>query len=156
MTIKERMDLAIRRGVTYNSETGKMYNQFGQEITTKKKGYVIYRISYLGKRYQFQVSQFAFYVTYGKIADTTNGFSIDHINRIRTDNRIINLRIADASTQQRNKNRNKNSKGYRKKPSGYFQAFIYHNKNFIHLGNYKTEEEAIEVRKLADLKYYGQ
>jgi len=62
---------------------------------------------------------------------------IDHINRIRTDNRVENLQIA---TNQQN-GWNRNAKGYTKKKSKY-HAQIKINQQCIYLGIFDTPEEA--------------
>jgi hypothetical protein len=63
---------------------------------------------------------------------------IDHINGIRNDNRLENLRIV---SQQQNMWNMKNIKGY-VKHQNKFRAQIRLNKKCIELGSYKTEEEA--------------
>lgn len=72
---------------------------------------------------------------------------IDHINRIKTDNRIANLRVASSSQNEWNKNLQKNNK------SGYrgvswctnelrWRAGIKINGRQIRIGTYDTPEEA--------------
>ena len=86
---------------------------------------------------------------------------VDHINHNRLDNRKSNLRICTSS--QNNMNRSKTSRN----TSGYvgvcykpkinkWQAYITVNKKSIHLGYYNTPEEANEVRKQAEIKYFGE
>lgn len=72
---------------------------------------------------------------------------IDHINMIRTDNRIVNLRLANHSENKWNCTKNKrNSSGYKgirlHKHSGLWQARITRNRKEISIGYYKTIEEA--------------
>lgn len=86
---------------------------------------------------------------------------IDHINHNKLDNRKSNLRIC---TQQQNSiNRSKTSRN----TSGYvgvcykpkinkWQAYITVDRKPVHLGYYKNIEEAIEVRKQAEIKYFGE
>ena len=85
---------------------------------------------------------------------------IDHINRIRTDNRIANLR--EVSHKQNGQNRSKSSNN----TSGHtgvrwhrwaskWLANIKHNHKLIHLGCFATIEEAIAARKAGELKYWG-
>lgn len=86
---------------------------------------------------------------------------IDHINHNKLDNRKSNLRTC---TQQQNTiNRSKTSRN----TSGYvgvcykpkinkWQSYITVNKKPMHLGYYNTLEEAIEVRKQAEIKYFGE
>lgn len=73
---------------------------------------------------------------------------IDHINRIKDDNRIENLREADSSQQMQNRPLLKNnSTGFEGVyPSGNtgtrWKATIRHRGKFIHIGTYGTQEEA--------------
>lgn len=81
---------------------------------------------------------------------------IDHINRNPLDNHLRNLRVATPSENQIN------SKDYqtsgihldcsRKTPK--YRTKIYVNGQCVYLGQYKTFEEAYQVRKLAEQKYY--
>lgn len=72
------------------------------------------------------------------INDTTQ--QIDHINGIRDDNRLENLRIVNNQQNQWNRN---NDKGYTfNSKFNKFQARIHKNKKVISLGYFDTEEEA--------------
>lgn len=76
---------------------------------------------------------------------------IDHINHIRDDNRICNLRLVDRLEQVRNSSRRKtNTSGVSgvsfQKSTGNWIAYVNHNRKRVHLGSFKTKEEAIEVR----------
>ena len=86
---------------------------------------------------------------------------VDHINHNRLDNRKSNLRICTSS--QNNMNRSKTSRntsghvGVCYKPKiNKWQAYITVNRKPIHLGYYKNIEEAIEARKQAEIKYFGE
>lgn len=77
---------------------------------------------------------------------------IDHINRIKTDNRIFNLRDVDNSTNQHNNAlRKHNTSGttgvMNCKSRNCWGAQIYVNNKRIYLGIYKTKEDAILARK---------
>jgi len=86
---------------------------------------------------------------------------IDHINRIRHDNRPVNLRLATQKQNSENMYRLKNNtSGYRgvrcenrlkEKP---WSATITHNYQTKHLGYYSTAEEAVEARKKAEDLYF--
>lgn len=85
---------------------------------------------------------------------------IDHINRIRTDNRIANLR--EVSHKQNNQNRSKpsnNTSGHPgvswHKQRSKWLAHIKHNQKKIHLGCFNTIEEAIAARKAAEKLYWA-
>ena len=85
---------------------------------------------------------------------------IDHINRIRTDNRIANLR--EVSQKQNLQNRSKsstNTSGHSgvcwHKQSSKWLAHIKHNYKQIHLGYFSILEEAISARKAAEKLYWA-
>ena len=85
---------------------------------------------------------------------------LDHINRIRTDNRIANLR--DVSHKQNGQNRSKpsnNTSGHPgvcwHKQKSKWRAQIMHNYKQIHLGCFTTIEEAISARKAAEKIYWA-
>lgn len=85
---------------------------------------------------------------------------VDHINRDKNDNRKENLRIVLHFQNTKNRSRQYNNK------SGYtgvcfdntkhkWRARITVNNKVIYLGYYKQLEDAVRVRKEAEIKYYG-
>ena len=85
---------------------------------------------------------------------------IDHINRIRADNRISNLR--DVSHKQNGQNASKpsnNTSGHPgvswHKQSSKWQAKITHNQKPIYLGLFESLEEAVAARKAAEKIYWA-
>ena len=85
---------------------------------------------------------------------------IDHINRIRTDNRIANLR--DVSHKQNGQNASKpsnNTSGHPgvswHKQRSKWQVKIMHNQKQIHLGLFESLEEAVAARKAAEKLYWA-
>ena len=85
---------------------------------------------------------------------------IDHINRIRTDNRIANLR--DVSRKQNLQNRSKssnNTSGHTgvswNKQRSKWQAQITHNYKTINLGFFSILEDAVAARKAAEKLYWA-
>lgn len=91
---------------------------------------------------QYSAHRLAWFLSHGKWPE----HQIDHINGIRTDNRLCNLR--EATNQQNTQNRHKpnanNKSGYLgvcQQRNGLFRAKI----NDIVLGYYNTAEEASEI-----------
>ena len=133
MTREDRIKLAIEKGFTYDEVSGKIYGIHGKEITGMNSGY-IKMYMYLDKnRYILYAHQFAYYIKYNKIVDY-----IDHINGIKDDNRICNLR--EVTNQQNQHNRTK-AKGYISNRNKYVAQITINSKS-IHLGRYNTEQEA--------------
>jgi len=84
---------------------------------------------------------------------------IDHINNIKTDNRIKNLR--DITDQQNKQNRGKakrNTTGYKgvvySKRDNVFYGRIRHNGKMVHLGSFKKPKDAYSAYCQAAAKYH--
>ena len=146
MTREERCLLAIERGYTYNPETGNIYSRFGKLIKYKNLGYIVLCLSVNKKTYHIGGHQFAWYWVYKECVDC-----LDHINRVRNDNRISNLRSVTHSQNMFNYN----AKGYSyHKRLNKFCSHIQFNKKRMNLGCYKTEEEARNAYLQAKEKYH--
>lgn len=92
------------------------------------------------------------------IMNAKKGDIIDHINRVKSDNRKVNLRYSNKSLNAYNsKVRSTNTSGvtgvYFRKDSKRWCAEIKKNYKKISLGCYATKEEAIRARKAAESKY---
>jgi hypothetical protein len=141
----------LKRLLEYNPNTGIFINKVtrssmcikGKQAGCKaKSGYR--QISKNGKTYLEH--RLAWFYVYGIWPENT----IDHINGIRDDNRICNLRDITLSKNIYYKN----SKGYRKMGDKY-QARITVDKKEIYLGTFKTKKEAKDVYQKAKELYFG-
>lgn len=149
MNTEERIKVAIDRGFTYNPDTGSIYGVKGNLIRRNNKDkYTQLMIMCDNKRYYFKAHHFAWYYTYGKMPSG----DIDHINRIKSDNRISNLR--DISHQKNCINRGV-AKGYcwHKKNQKWVSHITYNNKR-EYLGCFDTEQEAQQVYLSAKKIYH--
>ena len=89
-----------------------------------------------------------------------DGLIIDHINRNILDNRIKNLRHATRTINSFNQKKQiNNTSGITgvnwSKEKKKWEVRINCRKKCIRLGRFKNKEDAIKVRKEAELKYYG-
>ena len=109
----------------------------------KSNGYVRTNIN----RREYYIHRLIYLYHYGVLH---SDLEIDHINGIRADNRIENLRMV---TRQHNQWNRKKDKGYCwDKYAKKFKAYIYKNNKTINLGNFTTEEDArnayLEAKKI--------
>lgn len=75
---------------------------------------------------------------------------VDHINRIKSDNRITNLRLATSKQNKENQSlRVTNTSGHKgvhwDKSREKWMAFVVHHRKFKNLGRYDDLNQAIEV-----------
>jgi hypothetical protein len=94
---------------------------------------------------------------YGEFPKT----NIDHIDRCRSNNSILNLRLATPKQNAENMFRTStNTSGYRgvhfnkRLQSKPWSANIMHNKKTIHIGYFQTAEEASIARKSTENIYF--
>lgn len=87
-------------------------------------------------------------------------YEVDHINLIRYDNRKKNLRQCNHTENSRNKELSHLSStgvtGVRKTNSGKWNSSIRYNYKNHNLGNFNNFEDAVNVRKMAEEKYFGE
>ena len=149
MTREERCELAIERGYTYDPETGFIYNRVKKPILNKdEKNYIIFQLTINKKTYNIRGHHFAWYYFYGNC----NINQIDHINGVRHDNKIVNLR--NVTSQQNAMNRIKAKGCYWHKNSNKWKSQITINRKIIYLGFFNTEEEARNAYLAAKEKYH--
>lgn len=118
---------------------------------SKKNGYVW--IAFRG--FKFSAHRLAWLAYYGYEPES----ELDHINRDKSDNRIMNLR--EVSPQQNKQNlglqtRNKTGVSgvyYHKGRDKYTVTIGYH--GCINLGTYSNLLDAAAARKSAEIKYWG-
>lgn len=145
--------------LTYNPETGllrfkvdRVYKKAG-DITGCDNGHGYIQV-YLNGRY-YKGHRIAWEMTYGEIPE---GYEIDHINHIRSDNRLCNLRLVSKSENQRNLSKYKNNTSgvtgvSWDKSKNKWVAQIHVNRKHINLGRFDNPLDAAAARKRAEIKY---
>jgi len=126
--------IKIAKRVKLGTEAGYNHHSGYRDIKIKDKIYRLHRIIWLLENGHFPVNQ------------------IDHINGIKNDNRIINLRDVNNRFNCSNKKNNKKIIGvYKNKNNGWYSKIRF-KKYQIHLGTYKTEKNAsnqyLKARKI--------
>lgn len=136
----------------YEPSTGQLVNRYDRAARARA-GSVAGRVSNIG-----YVDVGIFGKKYGAhrvIWEMVNGpipagMEIDHINGVRDDNRLVNLRLVAHRDNMCNKRRYSNNNsgfngvGFNKK-SGKFQARIWRNGSRVYLGLFGTPEQAHEA-----------
>jgi len=91
------------------------------------------------------------------LGEKPQGYQTDHINSIKTDNRVENLQyITPQQNTQKIKTMNgRNVKGYSLNKNGKYEAQIAVDYKTFYLGSYHTEEEARQAYIGAKLKYHN-
>lgn len=87
------------------------------------------------------------------IANAKKGQIVDHINSNKLDNRKQNLRFVTKS--QNGQNRKCRGYSYDKNIKKWVVNIVV-NKQKHYIGKYNTEEEAMQARKNAEIKYQGE
>lgn len=116
--------------------------QDGKVFSTKRNKFLIPRLTNRGY-YQFNLGGEQIYIhqLLGElfISNPNNYKVINHINGIKTDNRVENL---EWCTQRHNVNHYHKSDNVTLLPSGKFRSRCYHDKKTKHLGCFNSREEA--------------
>lgn len=95
------------------------------------------------------------------LTSAESGSVVDHINHNRSDNRMDNLRICSQSENMKNTKWNsRNTSGAKgvsfHKARRKYQVNIRVNNHLIHIGYFEDLQSAIEARKTAESKYFGE
>ena len=147
--------------LSYNPDTGVIrWIAKGKGRIKKKEAGTLLHSGYAGicigsKRWQSH--RIAWALHYGKLPKD----QIDHINGIRTDNRICNLREASNAQNGKNLGLSKANKSgvkgvYFDKSNNKWRAFIKVNFKQIDLGRYVNLQDAINARMIAEQQYFGE
>lgn len=147
----------------YDPETGKLYartdSHKGRWRAGREAGYKIgtgYLAVCVGggeDRKFFKVHRLAWLLHYGSWPED----EVDHINGVRTDNRIANLRAATSSQNLSNRGPARDGlKGAYPAYGGRWRSSIGKGSKFQHLGHFDTEQEAHEAFCKAAAERYGE
>ena len=153
----------VARLFTYDRETGVLYWRIRDRNTIRHKyvagstkgakdGYR--RVGIKGKNYQEH--RIIMMLCFGHIPENAE---IDHINHVRDDNRLCNIRIVDNTTNSRNASIGKNNTTgvcgvyVDKRKAKRYCAEIKVNRIKKFLGYFYTLDEAAAARREAELKY---
>jgi len=150
--LKEVLDYNPETGVFTWRKTNNQINKGAIAGSPSSCGYIRFTVD--GMRYA--AHRLAWLYVYGEYPET----DIDHVNRIRSDNRISNLRTASRAENCQNASKRKSNSsgvvgvcwniGHKK-----WQARIMHNGKSIHLGYYEKIEDAASARLSAKRKYHA-
>ena len=141
----------------YNPETGVFTHRKERLAGKKKYRYKIGDSAGYKNSYGYMVSKGCYLhrIAFVFMGDTIPK-EVEHINRIRHDNRFINLRSPVGKNNQRNRSKNKNNtSGYNGVTfdRGKWKAEINVNSKKINLGRFKNKEDAFNARQEANKKF---
>ncbi len=133
----------LRELFSYNAETGEFVRIAGKKSEIGKRtgtlGYGYWLLCADG--HQYAAHRIAWFMHYGVEPDGP----IDHINCVRDDNRICNLRLASIAQNNANKAANKNNThGFKgvTRVNKRWQAQIKNGYRNVYLGTFDTPEDA--------------
>lgn len=161
----------LRKLLRYEPDTGKLFwRERPRELFKSDGSFKRWKSKFAGKEafsgfddgykrgYIFGVKFWAHRVCYAIFFGKWPSGQIDHINGIKSDNRIINIRDVSCSENLKNKRLQRNNTSgvcgvYFYKPTEKWGASIKLNKRSKHLGYFHKIEDAIAARKAAEVKY---
>ena len=150
---------SIKEIVSYDKDTG-VFVWKNPPSNRVKRGSVCNRVNSIGyivisiNRKTYLAHRLAWFFVYGNYKCG----EIDHINRVKNDNRLCNLRLVSSSENSRNlpitKRNNSGTVGVSwYKNRNKWRATIMNNNRQIHLGYFDDKEEAIRIRKSYEKEY---
>lgn len=141
----------VRRSLTYDPATGilRWRKNEARGGWVNRDGYISIRVC----GYEYPAHRIAWFLHYGEWPT----LEIDHANRVRSDNRIENLRLATKAQNRINcpKQGKHRFKGV-SFAKGRWLARIKVNGANRHLGSFKTEEEAAAAYRAVAKKVFGE
>lgn len=142
----------LRAVLDYDPETGALTRRStGKPVgTVNGRGYVV--VGFQGRK--LLAHRLAWIITHG----TWPKDQIDHVNGIRSDNRLANLRDVSASENSRNQSLRRDNTSGRigvsfDKRSGKWYAYIRIDGRTVNLGRYDAQEDAVAARAAAEREY---
>ena len=145
----KNINQSIKKYISYDSQTGILYwkespspkCRTGSVIGHRcpKLGYICLRFKYK----HFRAHRIAWFLHYGTWPDI-----VDHINGVRDDNRIENLRSVDTRTNCQNKKHNRDGRlvgTSLDKRTGRWRSCIMIRGKKTYIGMFSTEKEAHEA-----------
>ena len=140
----------VEKHFKYDPSNGKITSK-GKEVGWVEQGYI--RVMYKGK--MLSAHRVALKILGIDIPD---GYVIDHINGVGTDNRRDNLRVVTQGENQRNRacHRNGQFPGVQKRGNRYRARIRLDQKTLKSLGTYSSPEEAYVVYLKARKNYFGE
>lgn len=156
----------IKDNLRYDPDTGHLWwlkenasgpkRNFGRPAGYKSGGYLLVDIN-IYRKSTIRLHRVAWFLYYGVWPKD----QIDHINNVRDDNRIVNLREATARENQSNMKIRKGGTSQYKgvswdKRLSKWRTRVMSNSKSVFLGHYDNEEEAALAYNKAALELFGE
>ncbi|HAW1831315.1 TPA: HNH endonuclease [Escherichia coli] len=148
----------LRSLFLYDPVTGRLHHKANRrrvkaasyaDSTRRADGYRQVALRLDGKQYQLKAHRVAWILAHGAIP---HGKQIDHINGIRDDNRLCNLRLV---TQRENDQNRRKARGYSwNKGCSKWEAYIRVDGVLRHLGLFTSEAAARAAYLKAKARYH--